>query len=122
MKLKWKKPLPKEWYENWEAKDDYLKRDGTVKRASYVSGEETPGLKGSFEWCIQRYRREDADEITDGEKTAFLELIDWMLSYRPQGRPTVKEVLSSKWMVKYALPDYERSLGFDLPFILSHIH
>jgi Protein kinase domain. len=68
-----------------------------------------PPLKESFETGVQKWRKTVGGEMTENEKSAFLDLMRRMLQFRPEERLTAEEVLSSEWMVKWALPDYERS-------------
>jgi hypothetical protein len=60
---------------------------------------------------IQKWRHKLGGAVGVDEKAAFLDLMRRMLSFRPGDRPTVDEVLASEWMVKWALPDYTRSLS-----------
>jgi hypothetical protein len=65
----------------------------------------------AFEEGVQRYRRMDEMGEFDKEETsAILDLLRWMLAFRPEDRPTAEDVLKSERMVKWALPDFERSL------------
>lgn len=59
---------------------------------------------------MQKWRRREGNKIVEEEKAAFLDLMHRMLVYLPEERLTADEVLQSDWMVKWALPDYERSL------------
>lgn len=58
---------------------------------------------------VQKWRRKVGDEFDENEKAAFLDFMRRMLSFGPEDRLTVEEVLKSEWMVKWALPDHERS-------------
>jgi serine/threonine protein kinase len=63
-----------------------------------------------FEESVQNARRDRSMELVDvEEKAALLELLQWMLAWRPEERPTAEQVLGTKWMRKWALPAYERS-------------
>ncbi|KAI9147976.1 Mitogen-activated protein kinase MKC1 [Paramyrothecium foliicola] len=63
-----------------------------------------------FEESVQNARRRrDMEPVGAEEKAALLELLQWMLAWRPEERPTVEQVLRSKWMSKWALPAYEKS-------------
>ena len=55
--------------------------------------------------------------IEGNEKAAFLDLMRQMLSFRPGDRPTAEVLLTSEWMVKWALPDFMRSLKYSLEAI-----
>ncbi|OQD73733.1 hypothetical protein PENDEC_c014G01469 [Penicillium decumbens] len=69
-----------------------------------------PPLETLFEDCVQKWRRKNGSEIGEDEKAAFLNLMRQMLVFRPEERPTADEVLQSEWIVKWGLPDYQRSL------------
>ncbi|KDE78706.1 hypothetical protein AO1008_04988 [Aspergillus oryzae 100-8] len=85
-------PMPSDWWLRWKARDEvFITEDGEDK------------------WPPLEERRE-GNKIVEEEKAAFLDLMHRMLVYLPEERLTADEVLQSDWMVKWALPDYERSL------------
>jgi len=49
--------------------------------------------------------------VEPDERDALLDMLHRMFSYRPEDRPTVKEVLGMEWMKKWALPAFEKSHG-----------
>lgn len=40
------------------------------------------------------------------ERAAFFDMLRPMLSFRPEDRPTTKQILESEWMLEWALPEY----------------
>ena len=40
------------------------------------------------------------------ERDALLSMLRSMVSFKPESRPSAKEVLASEWMVKWASPEY----------------
>jgi serine/threonine-protein kinase SRPK3 len=58
---------------------------------------------------VQKYRRkrEAAGTFEEEETQAILELMRGMLRFRPEERLTIDEVLRSKWMVNWALPQLD---------------
>ncbi|CDM34554.1 unnamed protein product [Penicillium roqueforti FM164] len=42
------------------------------------------------------------------ERDALFSISRPMLSFRPENRPSAQQVLESEWMVKWALPEYEK--------------
>ena len=50
------------------------------------------------------------NEFGSEETAAILCLMRSMLAYQPEESPTIAQVLESEWMVKWVLPDFERSL------------
>ncbi|EKV17990.1 hypothetical protein PDIG_11610 [Penicillium digitatum PHI26] len=83
----------------------FFGNDGHPKEGRYVWS----GIELAFEECVQKYRRKRGCEFDREEATAIIDLMRRMLAFRPEERPTVKEVLQSEWMVKWALPDLKRS-------------
>lgn len=59
---------------------------------------------------MQHFRRRKPELGVFGEEEtrAFLDLMRRMLTFQPENRLTVEEVLGSEWMVKWVLPDLER--------------
>lgn len=101
-------PMPSDWWEKWEARSEFsISPDQPT--VSYT-GDMWPPLDAWFEKAVQEWRRKEGGEIGEEEKAAFLDLMRRMLAYRPEEIPTAHEVLQSEWMVKWALPEYERSL------------
>ena len=42
------------------------------------------------------------------ERDALSSLLRSMFSFRPEDRPSAQQILESEWMVKWALPEYEK--------------
>ena len=98
--------LPKAWWETWAARSQFFDVDGLpvdVKR------ERLP-LEQAFEARVQQDRRElSMGEFGEEETRAILDLIRRMLAFRPEERPTCEEILESEWMLKWALPELQRT-------------
>lgn len=96
--------LPPEWWKKWEARRNKFTEDGTpINHMSYRSWEDR------FEDSVQEPRRESGMPPFDAaEKDAISAMLRSMLSFKPEDRPTAKQVLESEWMVKWALPEYEK--------------
>lgn len=95
-------PLPPEWWTKWERRSAQFEEDGTPKSKVWT-------FKQRFEDIIQEPRREKNLEVMDlEEKEAFLEMIRPMVEYRPDNRPTADDILSTPWMRRWAIPEYER--------------
>ena len=61
---------------------------------------------------MQEIRRHDhATEFGEDEARAILEMLRAMLVLHPDGRVTANELLESRWMVKWALPELNRQIG-----------
>ncbi|KGO75295.1 hypothetical protein PITC_001080 [Penicillium italicum] len=100
-------PMPSDWWQRWEGKLKFFDESG--HSTEYHKKNKWYPLDQSFETQVQKWRRGVADEMQDDEKTAFLNMMRQMLMFRPEERLTVKQVLESAWMVKWALPEYQRS-------------
>ncbi|KAB8201510.1 kinase-like protein [Aspergillus parasiticus] len=62
-----------------------------------------------FEAHIQRPRRKvGITEFDLVEKIAVIDMLQSMLSFKPEARPTAQDVLQFSWMVNWALPEYEK--------------
>lgn len=96
--------LPTEWWEKWEARRDKFTQQGEpINRSQNQSWEDL------FETCVQRPRVEEKmPPLETSERDALFSMLRWMLSFRPENRPSAQQVLESEWMVKWALPEYEK--------------
>ncbi|PYI30888.1 kinase domain-containing protein [Aspergillus indologenus CBS 114.80] len=102
-------PMPQAWWERWEARDQFFENDS--QRCPKQDRDIWPPIDQEFEGGVQHYRRKrKMGEFGAEETAAILDLMRRMLAFRPEERPSAAEVLQSEWMVKWVLPDYERSL------------
>ncbi|KAH8430716.1 uncharacterized protein LDX57_008378 [Aspergillus melleus] len=103
--------MPRDWWKGWEERSQFFDEDGCPKAGRYV----WPHIDQAFEEGVQMYRRKGSRvcEFDGEEAAAILELIKRMLAFRPEERPTAEEVLKSDWMVKWVMPDFNRSLYFE---------
>lgn len=100
-------PMPWERFEKWDERGRFFDESRRAVEGRYVWA----NLEGAFEECVRVYRRKHKmGDFNDDEMVAILELMRGMLKFRPEERLTVEEVLRSEWMVKWVMPDYERSL------------
>jgi hypothetical protein len=103
-------PVPAGWYAGWEGRGQFWYGDGN-STDYHKRNKWRPLGDELFEDCVQEWRRRKGwEEIVEDEKIAFFGLIRKMMKFRPDERPTADEVLEDEWMVRWALPDYERSL------------
>ncbi|KAK7983240.1 hypothetical protein PG989_010642 [Apiospora arundinis] len=101
--------LPLAWKEHWERQiTEELVADTEVEVPRRPTGDRNawPPLEQAFEEFVQKYRREqDAIGVFGEEETkAILDLMRGMLTFKPEERMTIQEVLQSEWMTKWALP------------------
>ncbi|KAL4946033.1 hypothetical protein BDV06DRAFT_235595 [Aspergillus oleicola] len=100
-------PLPLDWWEKWEERSKFFEATGHLLGNRYPWG----SLGEGFENHVQKYWREDdVGELGEDEAAAILDLMRRMLKFRPGERISADEVLQSEWMVKWALPAYEKTL------------
>ncbi|KAL2788867.1 kinase-like protein [Aspergillus keveii] len=103
-------PMPAERYSTWEGRSQFWDEDGN-STDYHKRNKWRPLGDELLEDCVQEWRRRKGwEEIAEDEKIAFVGLIRMMMKFRPEERPTADEVLEDEWMVKWALPDYKRSL------------
>ncbi|KAK2772910.1 hypothetical protein FQN52_004811 [Onygenales sp. PD_12] len=100
-------PMPLSWWDRWEKRGEFF--DENVRP---IEGRDVwPPLDQAFEDFVQVSRRKRGmGEFGKEETIALVHLMRRMLAYLPEDRPTVEEVLESEWMVKWVMPDFERSL------------
>ncbi|KAI0870496.1 protein kinase [Hypoxylon argillaceum] len=99
--------FPLNWREQWEQQSSgEIDIDQQIPRQPIGEREVWPPLEEAFEECVQKFRkkREAAGVFGEDETRAFLNLMRGMLSFRPEERLTIDEVLKSEWMAKWALP------------------
>jgi serine/threonine protein kinase len=89
--------LPPEWWQKWTARSKWFDEDGVRH-----------GGLGRFEYSIQEPRKEEGmEKLSDEEKADLFALLEHMMSFRPEDRPSADEVLNSRWVRERALPELE---------------
>ncbi|RAH71180.1 kinase-like protein [Aspergillus aculeatinus CBS 121060] len=96
--------LPLEWWRGWEARREKFTEDGRpINRNPFRSWSDR------FEDSVQQPRRQEGMPVLgDDERDAIFDMLRPMLAFRPEERCTTKQILESEWMVKWALPAYEK--------------
>ncbi|PYI21633.1 kinase-like protein [Aspergillus violaceofuscus CBS 115571] len=96
--------LPLEWWKKWEARREKFTEDGRpINRNPFRS------WRDRFEDSVQQPRqREGMPVLGDDERDAIFDMLRPMLAFRPEERCTTKQILESEWMVRWALPAYEK--------------
>ncbi|KAB8254664.1 kinase-like domain-containing protein [Aspergillus pseudonomiae] len=99
-------PLPAEWWRKWEAgRVEFTKRGEPIGRPKSVN----QSWEDHFETSVQRPRIEEGmPPLESRERDALLSMLRSMLSFRTEDRPSAQQVLESEWMVKWALPEFEK--------------
>ncbi|KND93135.1 Serine/threonine-protein kinase SRPK [Tolypocladium ophioglossoides CBS 100239] len=98
--------LPSEWWDKWEQRFKWFDDAGRP-----LSKErDIWRWDRRFDQWIQELRQScGMGVINEEERAALLELLHWMLAWRPRERPNAEEVLDTAWMKRWALPAYEES-------------
>lgn len=99
--------FPSNWRKHWEQlSTEEMDLGKRIPRRPMGERETWPPLEKAFEEFVQKYRRkrEAAGVFGEEETHAILDLIKGMLKFRPEERLTIDEVLSSKWLGQWALP------------------
>lgn len=103
--------LPTGWWAAWGRKFDARRRRFTLEGRP-MEAVRYPGMETRFEHAVQQPRRDrDMEAMEDEEKEAFFSMLRSMLVFRPEGRATAQQVLESEWMVRWAIPEYEKIQG-----------
>ncbi|KAF6830760.1 protein kinase [Colletotrichum musicola] len=101
--------FPAAWRETWER--NAADADEDIPRRPTGDRETSPSLEEAFEEFVQKYRKKQERLGTFGkeETSAIVDLMRGMLKFRPEDRLTIGEVLKSRWMVQWALPQLEEA-------------
>ncbi|KAJ5934359.1 hypothetical protein N7466_003906 [Penicillium verhagenii] len=96
--------LPPEWWLKWEGRHSRFTEDGKrINLDDYRSWEDR------FEQHMQEPRQKKGMALIGSvERDAIFKMLKPMLNFRPEDRSTAKQILESEWMVKWALPEYEK--------------
>ncbi|QKX54862.1 uncharacterized protein TRUGW13939_01952 [Talaromyces rugulosus] len=94
--------LPPEWWRKWEARREKFTEDGKpINRNPFRSWDDR------FEDSVQQPRRDSGMPMFDArERDAIFDMLRPTLLFRPENRPTTRQILGSEWMVKWALPEF----------------
>lgn len=98
--------FPVQWWKKWNAKHEYFDAVGVP-----TYGRQVESWEEYFQRHIDVPRREagllgfDADE-----RAAVMEMLQSMLVFRPENRWNTGQILDCEWMVKWAMPEFERSI------------
>lgn len=66
-------------------------------------------LEDVLELNIQQPRiQEGMPPFGVSERDSFFAMLRPMLSFKPEDRPSAQQVLESEWMVKWAIPEFEK--------------
>ncbi|KAI0881340.1 kinase-like domain-containing protein [Annulohypoxylon maeteangense] len=102
---------PIDWCTRWRRRHDFLTEEGLER----TYGEPVRDLEARVQDSIYGPRKmngmDEAEELEKLEKAALIALLRSMLSFRPEDRPTARQVAESEWMIKWALPELRKKEG-----------
>lgn len=99
-------PLPPEWWDGWEARQEYFDDTGRPIKGRFV----VPSLEDCFEREIQESRQKNGvGQFGNEETAALLRMLRLMLAFKPEERATAANILDSKWMTTWGLPAFEKA-------------
>ncbi|KAL5334094.1 kinase domain-containing protein [Aspergillus crustosus] len=105
--------LPERWWKSWANRPEFFEADGSW--AADYRRISTPIFRRLHQRLWDMGRGETEEEckwdVKGGELAALEELLRAMMTFEPADRPTVDQVLRSEYMVKWALPAWERQKG-----------
>ncbi|GJC92837.1 protein kinase domain protein [Colletotrichum higginsianum] len=98
-------PLPPEWWEKWGTRSRRFAGNGKPKE-----GRLAWSWDQRFEDSIQEPRRDEGMETLDErERDALFDMVRWMLAFRPEDRPSARQVLETAWMKNWAIPARDKT-------------
>ena len=109
--------FPPEWESIWERPksengDGDENEDRRPRKPDETDLHDLTSLDDRFEEFIQKagQKEQRSGTFEDDEKRAILNLMRGMFKFNPEKRLTIQEVLESEWMVRWALPEFYKSL------------
>lgn len=106
--------LPPELWASWGERGTWFTETSKPIKGNSEAGDSSPdrstrSWSDRFETGVQEPRRKyGMTPLEEDERRAFLTMLRGMLAYKPEDRTTVKQVLESEWMTKWALPAYNK--------------
>lgn len=105
--------LPQRWWDKWANRGEFFEYDGSWQYGG-VDRILTPAFRRLHQrmWHMGRGETPETCEwdVEGGEMRALEDLLKGMLVFEPDARLTAEQVLESEYMVKWALPAWERQV------------
>ncbi|KAI1109260.1 kinase domain-containing protein [Nemania sp. NC0429] len=103
-------PLPTRWWDKWENRKEFFEPDGSwIRNMRRIR---TPVFRRLRErmWGMGRGKTRETCQwdVDGGEMRALEELLSGMMAFEPAERPTAEQIVKSEYMVKWAMPAWER--------------
>ncbi|KAI0096291.1 kinase domain-containing protein [Nemania sp. FL0031] len=104
--------LPARWWDKWENRKEFFEPDGSwVRNIKRIC---TPASRPFHQRMWDMGRGETPEtcqwDVERGEMRALEELLRGMMAFEPAERPTAEQLMKSEYMVKWAMPAWERQL------------
>ncbi|OJD16090.1 CMGC/SRPK protein kinase [Emergomyces pasteurianus Ep9510] len=104
--------LPDRWWNSWDNRSEFFNSDGSwVTNFKRIS---TPDFRRLHQrmWDMGRGETPETCEwdVAGGEFQALEDMLRAMMTFEPAERPTAKQLMSSEYMVKWAMPAWEQQM------------
>ncbi|KAK2758675.1 hypothetical protein FQN54_003365 [Arachnomyces sp. PD_36] len=104
--------LPARWWDSWANRPEFFNPDGSwISDFRRIS---TPIFRRLHKrmWDMGRGETPETCEwdVAGGEFKALEDMLRAMMTFEPAERPTVNQLLASEYMVKWAIPAWERQM------------
>ncbi|KAM5433470.1 hypothetical protein MferCBS31731_007107 [Microsporum ferrugineum] len=115
---------PMRWWHAWANRSEFFNPDGSwITNFRRISTPEFRRLHKRM-WDMGRGETPETCEwdVAGGELRALEDMLRAMLKFEPAERPTAKQLLTSEYMVKWALPAWERHVKRRNSGTVQHHH
>lgn len=104
--------LPVRWWDSWNNRSEFFNPDGSwITNFQRIS---TPVFRRLHKrmWDMGRGETPESCEwdVAGGELKALEDMLRAMMTFEPAERPTAKQLLTSEYMVKWAMPAWQRQM------------
>lgn len=104
--------MPERWWDSWANRSEFFNRDGSwITNFQRIS---TPVFRRLHQrmWDMGRGETQETCEwdVASGEFKALEDMLRAMMTFEPAERPTAKQLMMSEYMVKWAMPAWERQM------------
>ncbi|KAG7413893.1 SRSF protein kinase 3 [Fusarium oxysporum f. sp. rapae] len=101
--------IPEEWSAYGAKRSEYWVEDVEEETSTQAAAQGGFTWNARFERCVQQGRRESGMEpMSKDEKEAFIDMMKKMITFRPEDRVSAKDLLESRWMKQWALPELKK--------------
>ncbi|EGD94343.1 serine/threonine protein kinase [Trichophyton tonsurans CBS 112818] len=104
--------MPERWWNSWKCRSEFFNEDG-----SWVSNFRrigTPVFRRLHQRMWDMGRGETPEscqwDVAGGELKALEDMLRSMMTFEPAQRPTARQLMASEYMVKWALPAWQKQM------------